>query len=149
MKYSEKYDRYVTKGGLIYRYSKKQDKLIICKQTKKDSGYNKITVKVNGIPRQVDVHRIVYEAFNGEIPNGMEIDHIDTNKKNNELSNLKLCTHTENMNNPKTIEALKNNITSKFGIKFKEHFGITNSDDHKLYDKELHWFKRYGKCRWE
>lgn len=149
MKYSEKYDRYVTKGGLIYRYSKKQDKLIICKQTKKDSGYNKITVKVNGVPKQVDVHRIVYETFNGEIPNGMEIDHIDTNKKNNELSNLKLCTHTENMNNPKTIEALKNNITSEFGLKFKEHFGITNSDDHKLYDKELHWFKRYGKCRWE
>lgn len=33
----------------------------------------------------------------------MEIDHIDTNKDNNNLSNLRLVTRTENVNNPLTI----------------------------------------------
>ena len=31
MKYNAKYDRWVTKGGLVYRYSKRQDKLVMCK----------------------------------------------------------------------------------------------------------------------
>lgn len=31
MKYIEKYKRYVTKGGLVYRYDSKQDKLVLCK----------------------------------------------------------------------------------------------------------------------
>ena len=150
MKYIEKYNRYVTKGGLIYRYSEKKDKLIICKQTKKDNGYYKITVKVNGVTKQVDVHRIVYETFNGEIPNGMEIDHINTVRDDHRLENMRLVTRKENMNNPITIEKLKNNITSEFGLKFKEHFGITNSDDHKLYDRELMWYRNHNKvCRWE
>jgi hypothetical protein len=41
-------------------------------------------------------HRIVWESFNGKIPNGLEIDHIDRNKHNNKLKNLRLVTHSEN-----------------------------------------------------
>ena len=37
MKYNEKYDRYVTKGGLVYRYDKKRDRLIQCKLTKTEA----------------------------------------------------------------------------------------------------------------
>ena len=79
----------------------------------------------------------------------MEIDHINTVRDDNRLENLRVVTRKENMNNPKTIDALRNKISSEFGLKFKEHFGITNHDDHKLYDRELHWFKYHGKCRWE
>lgn len=39
MRYNEKYDRYVTKGGLVYRYDKKNDKLILCKLTTDKNGY--------------------------------------------------------------------------------------------------------------
>ena len=46
------------------------------------------------------IHRLVWEAFNGPIPKGLEIDHIDTDGTNNRLDNLRLVTHTENMNNP-------------------------------------------------
>ena len=44
------------------------------------------------------VHRAVWEAFNGPIPEEMEINHIDENKLNNSLSNLSLVTPRENMN---------------------------------------------------
>lgn len=43
------------------------------------------------------IHRVVYESFVGEIPIGLEIDHIDCNKLNNSLYNLELVTHQENM----------------------------------------------------
>ena len=46
-------------------------------------------------------HRIVWEAFNGKIPAGLEIDHIDRDKHNNTLSNLRLVTHSENCLNKK------------------------------------------------
>ncbi len=43
------------------------------------------------------VHRLVYAAFQGEIPVGMEVDHIDEDITNNENSNLQLLTGTENL----------------------------------------------------
>lgn len=48
------------------------------------------------------VHRIVWELINGVIPEGMIIDHKDRNPGNNLIENLRLATHTENMNNCKT-----------------------------------------------
>ena len=42
------------------------------------------------------IHRLVWETFNGEIPIGKEIDHIDSDKKNNKLDNLQLLNHNAN-----------------------------------------------------
>lgn len=47
------------------------------------------------------VHRLVWLAFNGEIPQGLEIDHIDQNKHNNRLDNLQVATHSENVKKAK------------------------------------------------
>jgi len=43
------------------------------------------------------IHRLVYETFNGPIPDGMKIDHIDGDRSNNALSNLRLVTQSDNM----------------------------------------------------
>jgi hypothetical protein len=42
-------------------------------------------------------HRLVYEAFVGKIPVGYEIDHIDADKHNNDITNLRVVTRSENM----------------------------------------------------
>ncbi len=42
------------------------------------------------------VHRLIWETFKGEIPNGLTVDHIDKNVQNNDLSNLRLLTREKN-----------------------------------------------------
>ena len=147
MVYNKKYDRWVSKDGLVYRYSKRQDKLILCKQSKASGGYCRVRVSGTKI-NQVFVHRIIWETFKGEIPEGMQIDHINTIRTDNRLENLRLVTHKANMNNPLTLKKLRQ-PRSDFGRKFKEHYGITASDDYNLHKRELRWFNRHGKCRWE
>jgi hypothetical protein len=42
------------------------------------------------------VHRVVWEAFSGELKRNMVIDHIDENKGNNRLDNLQMITQSAN-----------------------------------------------------
>lgn len=68
------------------------------------------TVKLlhkDGKYKTVYVHRVVYEVFNGPIPNGYEIDHINGNRADCSLTNLRLCTHQENCSNPITLAKYK------------------------------------------
>lgn len=53
-------------------------------------------------------HRLVWETFNGDIPNGFEIDHIDNDKTNNRLDNLRLVTRSENMLKAYAVKRSKN-----------------------------------------
>lgn len=49
----------------------------------------------------------------------------------------------------KISETLKGKPNSIFGAAFKEHYGLTNNDDRKLYSKEYSFYKRHGKFSWE
>lgn len=52
-----------------------------------------------GNAKKMVVHKIVYLAFIGEIPQGMHIDHIDRDRRNNRPENLRCVTPKENMAN--------------------------------------------------
>lgn len=56
-------------------------------------------------------HTVKWEYFNGKIPEGYEIDHIIPvrNGGTNKLSNLRMVTHEENMNNEITLAKTKEN----------------------------------------
>ncbi|HAW5390785.1 TPA: HNH endonuclease [Escherichia coli] len=45
------------------------------------------------------VHRIIWEMHNGKIPDGMEIDHVNHNKMDNRIENLRLVRHGSNQRN--------------------------------------------------
>ena len=49
--------------------------------------------------RRVYVHRLVWEYVHGDIPEGMEIDHINRVKDDNRICNLRLVTHKQNGEN--------------------------------------------------
>ena len=62
------------------------------------SGYVYISINY----KQCLAHRIIWEAFNGKIPDGMQIDHFNTIRNDNRLDNLRLVSNKENANNPLT-----------------------------------------------
>lgn len=43
------------------------------------------------------IHRLVYEAFNGPIPYGMDVDHINSIRADNRINNLQLLTRRDNI----------------------------------------------------
>lgn len=53
------------------------------------------------------VHRVVYEAFFGEIPAGLQVNHKDGNKRNNRIDNLELLTPKQNMRHAGTNGLLR------------------------------------------
>ena len=50
-----------------------------------------------GLRRFKRVHCVVWETYNGPVPDGREIDHIDMDKANNNIANLRVVTHRENL----------------------------------------------------
>lgn len=78
------------------------------------NGYQQVHLYKNGKGKMLYVHRLVYEAFIGEIPKGMQVNHKDENKQNNILSNIDtLMTCKENINwgtrNKRSSKSLTNN----------------------------------------
>lgn len=59
--------------------------------------YLKIEACVDAKQHTMLVHKMVADAFLGERPDGMEVNHIDGNKHNNVASNLEYVTKSENM----------------------------------------------------
>ena len=63
-----------------------------------NSGYYIVQLYKNSIGKWYQVHRIVWEAFNGSISEGLQVNHINEVKTDNRLSNLNLMTPKENCN---------------------------------------------------
>lgn len=62
-------------------------------------GYHRVVLYDNSIKRHILlVSRIIYETFVGPIPEGMQVNHIDENKNNNNRLNLNLLSAKDNTN---------------------------------------------------
>lgn len=70
----------------------------ILRTEKSKTGYLRVGLCKDGKQKKFLVHRLVWGAFNGPIPDNMEINHINEDKTDCRLENLNLMTRTENMN---------------------------------------------------
>lgn len=56
-------------------------------------------------------HRVIWEAAKGKIPEGMQIDHINHDRADNRLVNLRLVTHMQNGMNQSISKKNKSGVT--------------------------------------
>ena len=63
---------------------------------KSKDGYLKVELFNDAKPCSRYVHRLVVEAFIGEIPAGLEVNHISGQKTDNRLEHLEVVTHADN-----------------------------------------------------
>ena len=73
------------KGGLSEKWREMRQRTIL--------GYPSVSLFGNKIYK---VHTLVVSVFIGNIPKGKCVNHIDGNKRNNNVSNLEIVTYSEN-----------------------------------------------------
>lgn len=88
------------KYGKPYGYYTKE---FLLKTNYDVKGYLKVKLYKDGNKKSFKVHRLVAEAFIGDIYN-KEIDHINTIKDDNRVENIRIVSSSENNNNPITRE---------------------------------------------
>lgn len=130
MVFNEKYGVYVTKAGLVFKVANygshghvRGALYLMTPALDKASGYMKVTIydKETKKSRPVAVHQLVAETFIKPVEGKRYIDHIDRNKLNNDVSNLRYVTQAEN------------NINSKRSDRALEHYGFRPNENKRLY----------------
>jgi len=59
-------------------------------------GYRSVALKLQGKSRSIPAHRLIWQRFKGDIPDGFTINHDNGKKWDNRISNLEPMTHGDN-----------------------------------------------------
>lgn len=104
-------------GEVRWRISKGTVKAGSICGTPQSRGY--LTVCLNG--RQEMLHRIAWRLYHGEIPADCQIDHINGNKHDNRIANLRLASCSQNLANRDVTSRNKLGIkgVSRAGKKYR------------------------------
>ena len=86
----------------------------------KSQRYFRIQTKKNGVCKTIYLHRAVWEYHNGKIPKEKMIDHINRNRNDNRIENLRLVTAKEN----------RVNVDEEFNEKCRQNIMKFNSQDY-------------------
>ena len=92
--------------GRVYKLDKRYR--IYTKITKKNTGYQTISCRNGDKIITFYLHRLIYQAFNpDENIQGMQIDHIDRDRSNNKIDNLRCVKRSKNLLNRKFRKIIK------------------------------------------
>lgn len=97
-------------SGKIWSYYSKQ----WLKEIKEHTGYYTVSLYKDKKMKKWLVHRLIAITFLGEVPEGMNVDHIDGDKTNNELSNLQYLTVAQNTS--KSNKGKKHSLATKIKL---------------------------------
>lgn len=83
--------------------------------------HERVKLTYKGSRQVYSVHRLVWEAFKGPIPEGMIIDHINGNGCCNWITNLQVITYSENTRRAFTMNrALKQSVRQTETLSYKQ-----------------------------
>lgn len=113
------------------------------------NGYLVVTLSQNYHSGAHYIHRLVALAFIPNPNNLPEIDHIDTNRKNNNVINLRWCSRKENANNPitkrKQSSMRKGVKRGPMQMETKKKIGLAHKGRHHSVSHMQHYLES---CRW-
>lgn len=90
----------------------------ILKSSYDKDGYNRLVIRdKNGKKSCLRIHRLVCIMFLNNPENKPFVDHIDGNKQNNNINNLRWCTNQENQRNTKLSSRNTSNVK---GVAFRK-----------------------------
>jgi hypothetical protein len=83
-------------------------------------GYAKVGLSINGKKESFMVHVLVARMFIGPRPEGLFIDHLDNNPKNNRSDNLEYVTPRENVVRGKCCMLNENKYSKFYGVSYSK-----------------------------
>ena len=121
----EGWDNYiVTSCGRVFRKDGKEVSQVLTGGTQ----YKYVNLRKQGTRKLIRVHRLIALAFLPAVEGKAFVDHIDRDKMNNDLSNLRWATASENQRNQPRIRLL----------------GCGSTGIEHLTTKELNFADRYN-----
>lgn len=105
-------------AGRTLRWKKTKYKSRIGTDITCQDGRGYLTVKIGN--KQYNVHRLIWVLRHGDIPDGMQIDHIDGDKTNNSPDNLRLASENQNKWNRRMS---RNNTSGVKGVTWNKSEG--------------------------
>ena len=97
-------EHFATDRGYNTFISQKSGKATGCRSMTRD-GICYLKVAIN--KKLHLAHRLIWVIYHGDIPKGMDVDHIDHNGENNRIDNLRLVTSSENKKNRTMVSTNK------------------------------------------
>jgi hypothetical protein len=119
-------------------YSEKQGSIKMRKQSSNNDGYYRVSLSKDDKEYTVKVHRLIAKMFIPN-PNNLEfIDHINQNRSDNRLENLRWVSRKDNNRNRSMN---KNNTTGNQGVFFR--------NDDKFSYWQAYWCDNEGKQKFK
>lgn len=116
--------KYDPESGQVWLWNKREKKYTLTGSTI-SNGYIRISIQHKGKIVCIFAHRIGYQLYHNTELGDLLIDHINHNKVDNRITNLRAVTSSENQRN---MKLLKNNKTGYSGVeiykgKFRARIG--------------------------
>lgn len=99
-------------------------------------GYHMVNLMLNHKRRSISVHRLVAMAFIQNYSDTLDVDHINGVRKDNFVTNLRMCTRSENLRGsrkrPNTISKYKGVSKTKGRNKYEAFSSSINKKEKKI-----------------